>query len=134
MQVPLSTQVSMKDRQCYFLFSLILDVHSWKCCREKLKRFDFLQQFLTLLDMVAVNVAGMIHTAVLPRAGNATEHQKLQCEGEKKNCIVYPQFKNVQFGSISTNAKNVFFLQNALKIYSFISSYSLLVGKSSAVS
>ena len=62
----------MSDRRCNFQFSLILDVQSWKCCREKLKLFDFLQQFFALPDIVAANVAGMIHAAILPRAGNAT--------------------------------------------------------------
>ena len=55
-----------------------------KICREKLKLFDFLQQFYALPDIVAVNVVGMIHAAILPRAGNATKKLKLHCESEKK--------------------------------------------------
>ena len=54
-----------------------------KICREKLKLFDFLQQFSALPDIVAVNVAGMIHAAIFPRAGNATKKQ-LHCEREQK--------------------------------------------------
>mgnify|MGYP001794333376 CR=1 FL=1 len=50
----------------------------------KVKLFNFLQQFFALPDIVAVNVAGMIHAAILSRAGNATKQQKLHCKHEKK--------------------------------------------------
>ena len=107
----ITLQVNMSDRRCNFQFSLILDVQSLKCCREKLKLFDFLQQFFALADIVAVNIAGMIHAAILPRACNATKKQKLHCE-RKKKLHVCPQLYGVVVQLQNKQYFKIFFMLN----------------------